>query len=151
MNQQQTQDLNYFFETTFNKILAWEERALQKTNLQKLTVREAHIIEACKSLEIQSKNTMSHVASKLSITQGALTTAVNTLVRKGYLKRGSNPNDGRIVYIYLTNKGMDAYLKHEAFHKEMIKQVGFQLDEDSLTTLTDSLKKLSVFFEQYDK
>jgi DNA-binding MarR family transcriptional regulator len=151
MNQQQVQDLNYFFETTFNKILAWEERALQKTNLQRLTVKEAHIIEACKTLEEQNHNTMSHVASKLSITQGALTTAVNTLVRKGYLKRGSNPHDGRIVYIFLTEKGLVAYQKHKTFHNEMIKQVGDQLDEESLTTLTDSLKKLSIFFEQYDK
>jgi hypothetical protein len=33
----------------------------------------------------------------------------------------------------------------------MVEQVGYQLDEGSITMLTDSLMKLSVFFEQYDK
>lgn len=151
MTKQQEKDLNYFFANTFNKILAWEERALQKANLGKLTVRELHIIEACKILEQENKNTMSQLASKLDITQGALTTAVNTLVRKEYLIRGSNPKDRRIVYIFLTETGLEAFHKHESFHNKMVENVGLQLDEPSLETLTTSLKKLSDFFEQYDK
>lgn len=150
MTKQQKDDLNYFFITTYNKILGWEERALQKADLGKLSVREVHIIEACKILEADQKNTMKQIAAKLSITQGALTTAVNALVRKGFLKRGSDPNDRRVVYIFLTETGTDAFNAHEKFHEQMIENVGLQLDENSLSTLTDSLRKLSVFFEQYD-
>ena len=124
MNQKQKSDLNYFFKTTFNKILAWEERALQNSNLPKLTMREIHIVEACKILEDKNENTMSQVASKLSITQGALTTAVNTLVRKEYLKRGSDKKDGRIVYIFLTEKGHDPYQQHDAPHQRTLEHVG---------------------------
>lgn len=150
MTKQQEDDLNYFFITTYNKILGMEERALQKANLGKLSVREVHIIEACRMLELQEKNTMKQIATRLSITQGALTTAVNALVRKGFLDRGSDPSDRRIVYIFPTETGMDAYYAHENFHKQMIESVGMQLDEDSLFTLTNSLKTLSSFFEQYD-
>jgi DNA-binding MarR family transcriptional regulator len=150
MTKQQEIDLHHFFMNTFNKILGWEERALKKSNLGNLTLRELHIIEACQLLEYENKNTMSQIASKLSITQGALTTAVNTLVKKDFLKRGSDPNDRRIVYICLTESGLEAFQKHEEFHRRMVESVGLQLDEDSLSNLTDSLKKLSVFFEQYD-
>ena len=150
MTKQQENDLNYFFITTYNKILGMEERALQKADLGKLSVREVHIIEACKMLELQQKNTMKQIAARLSITQGALTTAVNALVRKGFLERGSDPFDRRIVYNFPTKIGIEAFYTHEKFHKQMIKNVGIQLDEESLSTLTDSLKKLSTFFEQYD-
>ncbi len=147
----QEQELNYFFETTFNKILSWEERALHQSELKNISVREMHILEACRVLEARRENTMSHLASKLDITQGALTTAVNTLVKKDYLRREKDPKDLRIVLIYLSEKGLKAYEIHKEFHHQMIQGVAAQLDEDSISTLTASLKKLGIFFEEYNR
>lgn len=149
MTEKQSQDLNYFFVNTFNQILAWEERALQKAELKNLSVKELHILEATAALEVSDQNTMSLIADRINISVGALTTGVNTLVKKEYLRRGSDSKDRRIVKIFLTETGQFALAKHEAFHQEMIKEVGNVLDESSIDTLTDSLKQLSKFFETY--
>ncbi len=149
MTKEQEHNLNYFFETTFNSILLWEERALQNAGLTSLSIKELHIIEACKFQEKLGLNTMSGIASKIGITQSALTTAVNTLVRKKYITRSGNPNDRRIVYLHLTEIGEAANDKHALFHTNMVKSVGETLTEDSLLTLTDSLQRLSTFFSNY--
>lgn len=151
MKRKQEEKLNYFFVNTFNQILSWEERALQKSGIQNLSVKEVHIIEATKALEMEEKNTMTHIAKRLDISVGALTTAVNTLVKKEYLKRASDKNDRRIVKIELTESGEEVYQRHQIFHKEMIQEVLTVLDEDSVETLTDSLQKLSEFFQEYRK
>ncbi len=149
MTKQQESSLNHFFVTTFNQILAWEERALQKAEIKNLSVKELHIIEAVAGLEESNHNTMSYIAGKINISVGALTTAVNTIVKKGYLERGSEPMDRRIVKIYLTDSGHEAEKKHAIFHRQMMEEVGRVLDENSLVTLTDSLRQLTMFFENY--
>ena len=80
--------LNEFFITTFNKILNSEERSLQKSELTDISVREIHIIEAVGLSKPYAKNTMSNIASEVGISLGALSTAVNALVRKGYISKG---------------------------------------------------------------
>ena len=139
--------LNQFFVYTFNKILAWEEQALVKSACYNLSVKEMHILEAVAELEKNNQNTMSLIACRLSVSVGALTTAVNVLVNKGYLKRQRTANDRRIVLISLTEQGKSAELEHQQFHKEMVESVGSFLPEKDLQTLIVSLKALSDFFE----
>jgi len=80
---------------------------------------------------------------------GALTTAVDALVRKGYLVRGPDPDDRRVVRIYPTPAGREANARHEAFHRDMLDRVEQALGEEDLERLAQALEVLKDFFEQY--
>ncbi|MDD4509948.1 MAG: MarR family transcriptional regulator [Oscillospiraceae bacterium] len=147
MTDYQAQELNRFFVETFNQILAWEERALNATGLTNLSVKELHILDTTFRLQQQEQNTMSQIAAALDISVGALTTAVNTLVKKGYLTRAGRAQDRRIVLVELTKSGHQANEMHTGFHQEMIAQVGAVLQEPELEMLTSSLQRLTDFFE----
>ncbi len=139
--------LNHFFVRTFNQILAWEERSMRGAGITELSVKELHAIEAAHELAKKRLNTMSQIAAKMGISVGALTTAVNVLVRKGYLVRGGDANDRRIVYIYPTESGKEALKIHEEFHKRMIGEIMDVLDDASLAALTASIDQLDEFFQ----
>lgn len=151
MTERQAEKLNYFFVETFNKILTWEDRALSAAGIENLSVKELHIIEAVARLQQSENHTMSQIAQAIEISIGALTTAVNTLVKKGYLIRKGREGDRRIVLVELTEAGQQANEKHAAFHAKMITQVGQVLNEAELETLTLSLDQLSSFFQQQSK
>lgn len=142
---------NRFFVSTFNNILALEERHFPEHGIWNVSVRESHILEAVAELKKTENNTMSKVAKKLDISVGSLTTGVNVLVKKGYLARENQYGDRRIVRIILTEKGVAANQLHEQFHREMIEKVVEELNEEQLTALTDSLNQLSDFFEKWKK
>lgn len=142
-----SEELNAFFVKTFNKVLAYEDRSLSKACGGRLTVKEFHIIEAIAGLEPEGQNTMTRLAGELSVSVGALTTAVNTLVRKEYVVRLSHGNDRRIVLVSLTQKGKDAETKHRLFHKTMADSVASVLSDEQLDLLLLSLRRLSRFFD----
>ena len=133
--------LNDFFVHVFNRILVWEEHALSQVGAQDLSVKELHVLEAV------SDHTMTAIAEALSIRVSSLTTAVNTLVRKGYLERGGEPGDRRVIRVLLTDKGEQANALHSQFHARMIDSATQGLTEQELDALIQSLKNLSAFFQ----
>lgn len=146
MDHEQQNELNAFFVQAFNNILTWEEHALSDACDRKLSVKELHVLEAVADLTARAGNTMTHVAERLSIQVSSLTTAVNTLVRKGYLRRESTPEDRRIIRIFLTEAGEKANQLHSKFHDHMIRAATDQLDEEELSVLTRALNSLNRFF-----
>ncbi|NTU88535.1 MAG: MarR family transcriptional regulator [Actinobacteria bacterium] len=151
MTDLQLERLNYFFVHTFNNIFLWEERALAEAGVKNLSTKEMHVIAAVSSLGTTKQNTMSQIAGTLHISVGALTTAVNTLIRKGYLARAKDDKDRRRVLVYLTDSGREMNGKHDAFHALMIENVQKVIGESDLETLTASLGQLSAFFESLAK
>ncbi|GAA0726389.1 MarR family transcriptional regulator [Clostridium malenominatum] len=136
--------LNELLVDIFNDILTIEQNALQSGEFKDLSVTEMHTIEA---IGLYSKRTMSEVAMDLKITVGTLTTAINNLVKKGYVERNRCEKDRRIVYISLTKRGKLAYRIHEKFHKDMVKETISGLSEKEEEVLIDSLEKLNEFFK----
>lgn len=148
MTKTQEAYLNDFFVHVFNKILAWEEQALSRVGASDLSVKELHVLEAVHDLTGQNRNTMTAIADALSIRVSSLTTAVNTLVRKGYLERGGEPGDRRVIRIRLTEKGEAANRLHSQFHAKMIESVAQRLGDMELEILTASLRQLDQFFTE---
>ena len=109
----------------FNEIWELEKEAIITEEFKDITNNDMHIIEA---IGLSGENTMSSVAKKLKITAGSLTTAVNALVRKAYVKRERSEEDRRVVYIALTEKGEKAFYHHEQFHRQMTNAVIEKLD-----------------------
>ncbi|MEW8955560.1 MarR family winged helix-turn-helix transcriptional regulator [Clostridium sp.] len=137
--------LNELLVDLFNDILKIEQNALQEGHFKDLSVTEIHTIEAIGMYEGRS---MSEVADKLNITVGTLTTAINKLIKKGYVDRKRLEEDKRVVLIELTKQGKLAYRIHEKFHKDMIRETISGLSEEEEHILINSLEKLSKFFKE---
>ncbi|WP_052222077.1 MarR family winged helix-turn-helix transcriptional regulator [Clostridium homopropionicum] len=135
--------LNELLVDTFNDILTIEQSALKSGKLNDLSVTEVHTID---TIGMYNPRTMSEVAADLGITVGTLTTAINNLVKKGYVQRQRCEDDRRVVKIILTRKGKLAYRVHEKFHSDMIAATIEDLSEDEEKILTTALSKLNAFF-----
>ena len=146
MTEKEKLTVNQFFVRVFNQILSWEEQSFKDMGISEITLRELHVIEAVYSLLEKGENQMKEIAKYLSITPGALTTAVNCLVKKGYLKRENDPEDRRVVKIVPTKKAEEVNKMHEKLHKEMIDGVLENIDDDDIKIVLKTLEGLNNFF-----
>lgn len=128
----------------FNDILIIEKAAISSGPFDDISITEMHTIEAI-GPEAQS---MTDVADKLGITVGTLTTAINRLVIKGYVERNRSEQDRRVVEIGLTKQGRLAFKIHEAFHREMVKNMIEGLSLEGNEVLIQSLSNLNNFFKE---
>ncbi|MBD7915914.1 MarR family transcriptional regulator [Clostridium sp. Sa3CUN1] len=129
----------------FNEILQIEEKTLKNGHFSDLSVREMHTVEAIGRKE---KRMMSEVAQDLGITVGTLTTAINRLIKKGYVERSRIEEDRRVVLVELTKKGKIAHRLHERFHSEMVRSMLDTLLDEEKEILISSLGKLNSYFKE---
>lgn len=137
--------LNHLLVVLFNQILSIEEKALKKGPFNNLTIGELHVIEA---IGDYSENAMTAIATRLDVTVGTLTIAINNLVRKGFTTREKSEIDRRVVLIGLTDLGREAYNHHKAFHEEMIAFTMSSLDEAEGDVLIKALSKINDYFNK---
>ena len=138
--------INDILVNLFNEILKLEEEAIITDEFKDITNNDMHIIEA---VGLSGENTMSVVAKKLGITAGSLTTSVNSLVNKKYVKRQRSDEDRRVVFLKLTEKGKRAYEHHREYHRQMTEAVISRLNENEVPVLIKTLTGLSDFFRGY--
>ena len=136
--------LNKLLVQLFNDILQIEKNAMNNTEFKDLSITEIHTIEA---IGKEGKRTMGEIAKDLRITVGTLTTAINRLIKKGYVERKRIEEDRRVVVVYLTESGKKVFDEHTLFHKEMIDEVAKNFEDYELKVLTKALSKVSEFFE----
>ena len=136
--------LNELLVQLFNDILQIEENTLKNGNLSDLSVTELHTIVA---IGMYQERTMSEVAQDLRITVGTLTTAINKLIKKGYVERKRIEEDRRVVLVHLTKRGKLAYRLHEKFHNDMISDTINGVSEKEEKVLISSLERLNIFFK----
>lgn len=125
--------LNNMVVELFHGISYEEEKAVITDEFKDISNKDLHIIDA---IGIKKPKNMSTIAGDLNITVGTLTTAINNLLKKGYVNRKRGEKDRRVVYISLSEKGRKAYSHHREFHKRMIQGL--------LDTYTNGVKKASV-------
>ena len=136
--------LNKLLVQLFNDILQIEKNAMNNTEFKDLSITEIHTIEA---IGKEGNRTMGEIANDLRITVGTLTTAINRLIKKGYVERKRIEEDRRVVVVYLTESGKKVFDEHTLFHKEMIDEVAKNFEDYELKVLTKALCKVSEFFE----
>ena len=140
--------LNVLLVELFNDILRIEQNALKKGPFSDLSITEVHTIEA---IGMYGEKTMSEVSTVLKITMGTLTTAINKLIKKGYVERQRIEEDRRVVLIKLTKKGKLVYRVHEKFHKDMIRSVTNKIGEEEEKVLIKALEDLTSHFKEMYK
>lgn len=136
--------INELLVDVFNHILSIEADTL-KTRGVTLSMTEVHVLEAIRN----AKNpTMGVVAKKLRITLGTLTTAVNILVKKGYVYRYRDEKDRRKVYLKLDTPALEVLKIHDQFHDEMVDALLKDLGLDKDEVLLKSLENISRYFKE---
>ena len=135
--------LNFLLTDTFDNILNMEQKMLKHIH-NALTISEVHLIDAVGRSD--KTNTVSEIANVLNLAVPSVTIAVNKLVKKGYLNKAKNPDDGRSVYIMLTREGRKIYRLHRYFHIKMIQALCSSLTENEKTVLLNVIEKLDDFF-----
>lgn len=140
--------INHVLVNLINEIWKLEEKAIITEEFKDLTNNDMHVIEA---IGLGAGNNMSSIAKKLNITVGSLTTAVNNLVNKNYVERSRSEEDRRVVYVKLTEKGINAYHHHEDYHRQMTQAIIDKLDKEELPVLMKTLDALTEFFTGYSK
>ncbi|RDY23523.1 MarR family transcriptional regulator [Romboutsia maritimum] len=136
--------LNKLLVQLFNDILHIEEKSLKNTKFIDLSITEIHTIEA---IGLDKSRTMGEIAHDLRIAVGTLTTAINKLIKKGYVERKRIEEDRRVVLVNLTERGKEAYNIHYLFHEEMIKAMISNFTTNEEDTLALALEKVNIFFE----
>ena len=140
--------LNEVLVRLFRDINTLEERAIRTEEYKDVTANDMHVIEA---IGLGTPKNMSAIAKQLRVTTGTLTISMNSLVKKGYVKRERSEQDRRVVYIMLTAKGKLAYKHHAEFHRKMTEALVEGLDPEESKLLVRALTNLKNFFEEYAK
>ena len=139
------QTLNELLVRIFKDIMEIEGRCLTRGEFSDLTYNDFHVIEAIDTKEPKS---MKKVAKLMDVTTGTLTKAMDGLTDKGYVIRERSKQDKRVVWVYLTEKGKAAYSHHEEFHRDMIRSIKGELNEQETTVLIYALAKLTDYFKE---
>lgn len=136
--------LNELLVGLFNYILYIEERNLKDSGVH-LSMNEVHILE---NIAKASDNSMTHIAARLMVTQGTLTTSVAKLVNKGFVVRYKDENDKRINRLTITEKAKDVLQIHDDFHNVMIDKAIGDLGLDQNVVLNESLERILTYFRE---
>lgn len=145
MEKETNRTLNELIVKIFNNMLDMEERAIITEEFCDITNNDMHIIEA---IGIDEPRRMSEIALRLGVTVGTLTTNMNSLEKKGYIIRSRSKNDKRVVLVVLTEKGRKAFFHHRDFHKNMIKAIVKDMNEDEMKVIMKGLLSLNDFLKQ---
>lgn len=141
-------DINNMLVEIYDDVNRIEEYSIKQGAFRDLSITEIHTIEA---VGLYGSKTMSEVSSKLEITMGTLTTAVDKLIKKDYLKRSRSDTDRRIVNISLTNRGKLAYRIHEKFHLDMVREIVNDFTAEEEEILLRALSKLNLHLKDVYK
>lgn len=144
MAQDTKRSINELLVNLFNHVMDMEGKAVITSQFSDITNNDMHIIEA---IGIEEPRNMSVIAHRLSVTVGTLTTNMNGLEKKGYIRRERSQEDKRVVYVLLTEKGKKAFYHHRDFHKKMIKAIIKDLSEEEMEILYRCLQNLNRFLE----
>lgn len=126
------------------KIIYGEERILKEMIGDTLSVKEFHTLEVIHSAMQKENNTASSIASALGITLGTCTINIDRLIAKGLVHKVKKDGDKRVVYIELTEKGLQTHLKHIAMHKKTITNAISKLSMSEKVALMNAVNKLEL-------
>lgn len=138
------QKINQYLVDIFNRILVIEEMSLKTSQFNDVSLKEMHTIEIIGDYD---HVTPSDIARELMVTLGTVTTSLNKLEAKGYIKRTRSNSDRRVVYLSLTKKGRLLDRLHAKFHKNMVGHVLSDMTEAEMKALMGGLGKLHRFLE----
>lgn len=130
--------------TLFNRV---EQNMLTRSKKMNLTISEFHLIEAINKNPLRGRM-ISELAAELMITPPSVTSAVNKLEKKGYVVRKKSIEDGRQVYVVLTDDGKHVDRIHKRFHKSMAKSISAGMNTQEKNLVLGCIDRMNEFLKQ---
>ena len=132
--------INYVLVNLINEIWEVEGKAIITDEFKDITNNDMHVIEA---IGLGEGNNMSTIAKKLNITVGSLTTAVNSLVKKGYIRKIQSPSDRREFHLEVTQKYIDYYNISSNYMSEVMDRIMARFSPEDCGKLEEILTVVS--------
>lgn len=85
----------------------------------------------------------SELAEVFYVKKSAITAIINRLTHRELITRDRDPNDRRIVYLSLTDKGEDLYSKCEENVHQLVASFITKFDEKEITNFIETYEKLA--------
>lgn len=89
------------------------------------------------------------IGQKVLLTSGSMTAAVNRLVKKGYVMRVRDAEDGRCFQVHLTRTGKSAIQRAYDQHVQKLEQIASVLSDQERDTLVRLLKKIGLHAQRF--
>ena len=96
------------------------------------------------SLEEHARETAKQISVRLSLPKTTVVTAVSRLVKRGYLIREQNEEDGREQLLLLTDLGKKVNQEHELYEKLFLEKFMNLFPEEEYGTLADIFERSRV-------
>lgn len=93
---------------------------------------------------------MKELAERSSVTPGAITQFVDTLVERGLVAREGDPNDRRIVRLKLTELAKNQLEKFRQEHLKSMSTIYEALNDDEIKQLIKLFIKMDTYHEMKD-
>ena len=101
------------------------ERSLRIRSQNNLTIREMLLLGFLERMKNNNSHTVMNVAKYLQVSAPVISSSVKSLIRKGYIKKVLNPEDNRIFFLELTEKGIISNKRSFQFTERILgKSVG---------------------------
>lgn len=120
-----------------NKIaesLIKEEIGADLTNDQHYTLRYINKVGTCTSTEL---------AEVFDVKKSAVTAMITRMWEKGLIKRTRDENDRRVVYLTLTEKGSELFLKTEDRIHALVESLINRFDHSEIVQFLNTYEKLN--------
>ncbi len=124
------------------------EKPHKYTEDDSLYMREVHFVVEVGSM---GSPTMSEVANRLNVTQGAVTQMATRLEKKGYVMRQKDSQDKRVTTISLTEKGKLLCDNHIAYDQKEYAVVSEMLKDFSDEELEKLIRYEKIMWEVFTK
>lgn len=111
-----------------------EEIGSDLTNDQHYTLRYINKVGSCTSSEL---------AEVFDVKKSAITAIITRMWEKGLIQRTRDENDRRLVYLALTDKGNDLFLKTEERIHALVESFITQFDQDEIVSFLKMYDKLN--------
>lgn len=142
-----SEKLRFTLEQSWSLLSRVEQNMLTNSKKLNLSISELHLIEVVNRNPIAGR-TVSEIAKDLMVTKSSVTIAVNKLEKKGYVIRKRSIEDGRVVYIKLTDEGLRADRIHKRFHKSLAISISKGMNENEKGILLSCIERMNIFLDK---
>ncbi len=95
--------------------------------------------------------TMSDLSRRLMVSNGAITGLVDRLMAEGMVQRQGDPDDRRSVFVRLTRKGRESFLRMARRHEEWVVSILGDLSAEAQSELLQNLTLLKRNLDLHSK
>ncbi|GHH96760.1 MarR family winged helix-turn-helix transcriptional regulator [Neobacillus kokaensis] len=104
------------------------------TNDQHYILRYIHLAGSCTSTEL---------AEVFEVNKSAITAIINRMTDRGLIERTRDENDRRVVYLTLTEQGIELYQKAQEKIHLLVESIITQFEEPEITAFINTYEKLA--------